>query len=483
MENKVQKVMREFKLGKLTSHGKKVTNRKQAVAIALSEAGLTKKMASGGYVSLKTYKIKNTTAISEDLDRYLLKNKDVKSYSNNVDTFSVILSPDQLKEVFDLVKKLDKDKNVYILDSVNNVVYDSKQMKQGGSVGGFQYKTISLMTPSDIRRAERLQNQGWYVISSSMDKIIMEKPKTKKMKKYKKGGSTSVSPAIYVADLTAYNNGQLVGEWLDLSGFDSGEEVMEKIAEISKKWGEGDDELHEEYAIHDYEGFPEAYYSEYMNEDSFDKVIAYVKASENFDADMIAAYINYYGQDADLSEMEDNFIGTFKDEGDFAYEQIEQMGGIGNFNNIEKYIYVTDIDRRIVAGEQADFYVDDMSDEDVLDQLNKQDDYDDLQNQIDDLEGEEDPDEKKIKDLTKAQEKLVEDAREELKERIYNEWSDGLNDDPVGFLVDQQGLYSKDDLQKASFISIDYDKLGSDLAYDYNVFDLGLDKYYVFSQH
>lgn len=46
---KVGKVMREFKEGKLkSSSGQKVTNPKQAIAIGLSEAGLSKKMAAGG---------------------------------------------------------------------------------------------------------------------------------------------------------------------------------------------------------------------------------------------------------------------------------------------------------------------------------------------------------------------------------------------------------------------------------------------------
>ena len=42
---KVRKVMREFKKGKLNIGGskKKVKNRKQAIAIALSEAGMRKK--------------------------------------------------------------------------------------------------------------------------------------------------------------------------------------------------------------------------------------------------------------------------------------------------------------------------------------------------------------------------------------------------------------------------------------------------------
>jgi len=43
-QRKVGKVMREFKAGKLkSSSGKKVKSRKQAVAISLSEAGLSRK--------------------------------------------------------------------------------------------------------------------------------------------------------------------------------------------------------------------------------------------------------------------------------------------------------------------------------------------------------------------------------------------------------------------------------------------------------
>jgi len=44
MQKKVQKVMREYKAGKLKSgSGAKVKSRDQAVAIAMSEAGMAKK--------------------------------------------------------------------------------------------------------------------------------------------------------------------------------------------------------------------------------------------------------------------------------------------------------------------------------------------------------------------------------------------------------------------------------------------------------
>jgi len=44
MQRKVATVMREYKAGKLkSSSGEKVTSQKQAVAIAMSEAGMSKK--------------------------------------------------------------------------------------------------------------------------------------------------------------------------------------------------------------------------------------------------------------------------------------------------------------------------------------------------------------------------------------------------------------------------------------------------------
>lgn len=48
-QDKVGVVMKEFSDGKLkSSSGDKVTNRNQAMAIALSEAGISKKMFAGG---------------------------------------------------------------------------------------------------------------------------------------------------------------------------------------------------------------------------------------------------------------------------------------------------------------------------------------------------------------------------------------------------------------------------------------------------
>ena len=60
-QKKVRKVMREFKKGKLNIGGskKKVKNRKQAIAIALSEAGISKKKGKNNETKTSMVKEKN----------------------------------------------------------------------------------------------------------------------------------------------------------------------------------------------------------------------------------------------------------------------------------------------------------------------------------------------------------------------------------------------------------------------------------------
>ena len=68
---KIAKVMREFKAGKLKGSDKKpVTNRKQAIAIALSEAGMSMKGKSDAYVDayIDTMMCMETEESEEEMD-------------------------------------------------------------------------------------------------------------------------------------------------------------------------------------------------------------------------------------------------------------------------------------------------------------------------------------------------------------------------------------------------------------------------------
>jgi antirestriction protein len=61
------------------------------------------------------------------------------------------------------------------------------------------------------------------------------------------------TPRIYVADLSAYNNAHLHGEWIDCDT--DADEVREQIKAMLAASPMVEIEACEEWAIHDYEGF------------------------------------------------------------------------------------------------------------------------------------------------------------------------------------------------------------------------------------
>ena len=58
------------------------------------------------------------------------------------------------------------------------------------------------------------------------------------------------TPAIYAANLAAYNEGRLVGEWIRLEPGITGKEIGKRIQAMIDRTGG------EEYAIHDYDNLP-----------------------------------------------------------------------------------------------------------------------------------------------------------------------------------------------------------------------------------
>ena len=137
------------------------------------------------------------------------------------------------------------------------------------------------------------------------------------------------TPKIWVADLEAYNNGDLVGEWVDLTDFNDGSEVMDHIKDLLKNWGDK-----EEWAVFDTENISDS--SEYLGEPDFNRIItAYNIAEERgLPIEVIETFSkNYDLEDADeLKDAVDSYyVGEFENDSELGYYIVDEMyGGVEN---------------------------------------------------------------------------------------------------------------------------------------------------------
>ena len=152
---------------------------------------------------------------------------------------------------------------------------------------------------------------------------------------------------------------------------------------------------------------------------------------------------------AENSESEWYVFENEDDAEDFAKELIEndleQEPYIFSPSWLNNFIYVSDIDRRVMAEDEASYRVSDMDEDELYEYLDRRD-----QSYFDSLD-EDDPD----------REELLDKARDIVEDEVYNEWFDGLAD-PIQFLVEDMGFYSLEDLMKQSFIQIDYREASQD---------------------
>lgn len=92
----------------------------------------------------------------------------------------------------------------------------------------------------------------------------------------------------------------------------------------------------EEWAIHDFEGFGGIRLSEYT---PIEKIVAVAEAIADYGPDVVSAYVEYQGgiDFADLSEIEDRYLGTYKSIEEYVEEY---YGGLLDcLENTERYFY------------------------------------------------------------------------------------------------------------------------------------------------
>lgn len=126
-------------------------------------------------------------------------------------------------------------------------------------------------------------------------------------------------PRIYVASLSDYNNGRLVGAWIDCD--QSGDDIRAEIDEMLAAAGPD----REEWAIHDYEGFGGWKLHEWQDLDEVAAVAELI--GDGNPAGAVAAWIDYRGDVSDaVATFEDAYHGEWDSEADYAQDMAESCG-------------------------------------------------------------------------------------------------------------------------------------------------------------
>ena len=133
---------------------------------------------------------------------------------------------------------------------------------------------------------------------------------------------------IYVSTYAKYNQGNLTGQWIDLENYTDLDSFIEACRELHA------DESDPEFMFQDFEGFPEAFYSESSLDN---RVFEYVNLDEH-DRDMWEAYLEGVDSTADFDVARDRFYGCFESDTDLAYEYIESTGLLSDSpENLQQY--------------------------------------------------------------------------------------------------------------------------------------------------
>ena len=368
---------------------------------------------------------------------------------------------------------------------------------------GFDITGMAQKYLNDFEKFESWQGDEF--LEETIDIYLARKGVAPKMMA---GGSLNdETPKAYI-QILGYDE----GKWITITDYSDGQDVIDGIYDWMVSLNEQFGGNREEYEVADYEGFGEDLYDQYMSSNEFDEIIeAYEKyESSDFPADVISAYKKDSGSGNDslsdvIDEMDNNYFGKYDNLTDFGYEMVSQ----GVYTPSESDVYITDTDKRIIAGEEADALVDDMSFNDLLNvAVEVKSEYEDekseledkiteieqeiedlteLQNSSDDDDDEyetisESIEEKEIEleeiqnELDEIDSRFEDKAREEARELFYDEIHDKLENDLEGWLSDYG--YDTDNLADVSFISVDYEKIGDELSSDYLVIEFEGEMYF-----
>jgi len=131
-----------------------------------------------------------------------------------------------------------------------------------------------------------------------------------------------ITPQIYVGTYGKYNNGSIEGAWIDLSTHNE-ESFAIACNELHKAPPNSDCRPSHEFMYQDYEGFPSLFYSE----SGIDNRLWEYLTLDEHEQEVVAAFINCYGDCPNLFESADSaYYGTYDNDIAFAEELVESSG-------------------------------------------------------------------------------------------------------------------------------------------------------------
>lgn len=147
------------------------------------------------------------------------------------------------------------------------------------------------------------------------------------------------APRIYVADLAAYNAGELRGEWIELTPDTTVEDLQNAIHALLERCSRGE-YVAEEYAIHDYENFHGYMLDEYEHPETVVRVAAFVAEH----GELGAKLVNHSYDVGEASEiLEDRYAGCGDSLTDWVEEFLEDSGQLAEIP--EKWRSYIDFER------------------------------------------------------------------------------------------------------------------------------------------
>lgn len=136
----------------------------------------------------------------------------------------------------------------------------------------------------------------------------------------------TATPRIYVASLSDYVAGRLVGQWIDLDETTTADDIQEAITAMLATSPEP---LAEEWAIHDYDEMPNL--GEYPDLETVATAARGIaEHGEPFRAWVELHAIGWI--DADPDGFQEQYLGEYEDEKDYAYEYVESTGMFDGVN-------------------------------------------------------------------------------------------------------------------------------------------------------